>query len=60
MNLTDISNAQTKSLTIGGNSQSTTFSGQIVGGGSIVKAGSGTLILTGDNTYSGGTPTSAP
>ena len=55
MNLTDISNAQTKSLTIGGNNQSTTFSGQIVGGGSIVKAGSGTLILTGDNTYSGGT-----
>ena len=55
VNLTDISNAQTKSLTIGGNNQSTTFSGQIVGGGSIVKAGSGTLILTGDNTYSGGT-----
>ena len=55
VNLTDISNAQTKSLTIGGNNQSTTFSGQIVGGGSIVKAGSGTLVLTGDNTYSGGT-----
>ena len=55
VNLTDISNAQTKSLTIGGNNQSTTFSGQIVGGGSIVKDGSGTLILTGNNTYSGGT-----
>ena len=44
-----------KSLTIGGNNQSTTFSGQIIGGGSIVKAGSGTLTLTGNNTYGGGT-----
>ena len=59
VNLTDISNAQTKALAIGGNNQSTTFSGQIVGGGSIVKAGSGTLVLTGDNTYSGGTTINA-
>ena len=59
VNLTDISNAQTKALVIGGNNQSTTFSGQIVGGGSIVKAGSGTLVLTGDNTYSGGTTINA-
>ena len=55
MNLTDVSNGQSKSLTIGGNNQSTTFSGQIIGGGSIVKAGSGTLTLTGNNTYGGGT-----
>ena len=59
MNLTDISNAQNKSLTIGGNNQSTTFSGQIIGGGSIVKEGSGTLTLTGNNTYGGGTTINA-
>ena len=51
VNLTDTSNAGIKSLTIGGNNQSTTFSGQIIGGGSIVKEGSGTLTLTGNNTY---------
>ena len=59
VNLTDISNAQNKSLTIGGNNQSTTFSGQIIGGGSIVKEGSGTLTLTGNNTYAGGTTINA-
>jgi len=37
-------------------SASTTFSGAISGtGGAFVKAGSGTLILTGANTYTGGT-----
>ena len=58
VNLTDISNGQNKSLVIGGNNQSTIFSGQIVGGGgliAIVKEGSGTLTLTGNNTYAGGT-----
>ena len=55
VNLTDISNTQNKSLTIGGNNQSTTFSGLITGGGSIVKQGSGTLTLSGTSTYSGGT-----
>ncbi|OAF11672.1 autotransporter [Bradyrhizobium neotropicale] len=40
-------------LTVGGNNQSTTVSGQITGGGSLVKVGSGTLILSGANTYSG-------
>ncbi len=44
-----------KSLTIGGNNQSTTFSGTIDRGGSIIKEGSGTLNLTGSNSYGGGT-----
>ena len=55
VNLTDTSNGLIKSLIIGGNNQSTTFSGQIIGGGLIVKQGSGTLNLTGNNTYAGGT-----
>ena len=58
VNLTDISNAG-KSLTIGGNNQSTTFSGQIFGRGSIVKEGSGTLTLTGNNAFQGGTTINA-
>jgi autotransporter-associated beta strand protein len=42
-------------LSVGGNNQSTTYAGVMSGGGSLVKAGSGTLTLTGANTYSGGT-----
>src|SRR5947207_2256102 len=43
-------------LTIGSNRLSTTYSGVIEGtGGSLTKIGSGTLILTGANTYSGDT-----
>jgi autotransporter-associated beta strand protein len=55
-----------KSLTVGGNNLSTTVSGVIQDGGfsggtggSITKIGTGTLTLTGDNTYSGGTTISA-
>ena len=43
-------------LTVGGNNLSTSVSGVIDGsGGSLVKVGSGTLTLSGANTYTGGT-----
>ncbi|MBD9628100.1 autotransporter-associated beta strand repeat-containing protein [Ensifer sp. ENS06] len=43
-------------LTVGSNGLSTEVSGTISGtGGSLVKAGTGTLTLTGENTYSDGT-----
>ncbi len=41
-------------LTVG-DSTSTTYAGVISGTGSVVKQGDGTLVLTGTNTYSGGT-----
>ncbi|WP_296347944.1 autotransporter-associated beta strand repeat-containing protein [Reyranella sp.] len=44
-----------KQLAVGGNNQSTQFSGVIGGAGSLLKQGTGTLTLTGNNTYSGGT-----
>jgi len=49
------------SLTIGNSDNlSSTFSGSISGsGGSLVKAGAGTLILSGSNTYEGGTTVNA-
>ncbi|MGO4842015.1 autotransporter-associated beta strand repeat-containing protein, partial [Rhizobiaceae sp. 2RAB30] len=31
------------------------FTGQVVGGGSLVKSGAGTLVLSGANTYTGAT-----
>jgi autotransporter-associated beta strand protein len=46
-------------LSLGGNNQSTTYSGVITGIGSITKAGSGTWTLSGASTYSGGTTVSA-
>ena len=43
-------------LSIGANSMNTTYSGNLTGtGGAIAKVGNGTLILAGNNTYTGGT-----
>jgi fibronectin-binding autotransporter adhesin len=49
-------------LTVGGNNESTTYSGVLsstVAGGSLTKVGSGTLTLTGVNTYTGDTTVTA-
>ena len=42
-------------LTVGGNGDSTTFSGVLRSSGNLTKTGSGTMTLSGSNTYSGGT-----
>jgi outer membrane autotransporter protein len=42
-------------LTTGADNTSTLFSGVISGGGALDKVGIGTFLLTGDNTYAGGT-----
>jgi autotransporter-associated beta strand protein len=42
-------------LTLGGDGDSTVYSGVLSGAGSLIKTGSGSFTLTGANTYSGGT-----
>jgi autotransporter-associated beta strand protein len=44
---------------VGGNGGSTTFSGVLSGSGSLTKVGSGTMILTANNTYAGTTTVNA-
>ena len=39
------------SVTLGGNNQNTTFSGTISGGSALIKAGTGTTIFSGSNTF---------
>ena len=46
-------------LTVGANNSSTTYAGILSGGGSLIKAGSGTFTLTGTNTFTGGITISA-
>ena len=45
-------------LTVGGNNQSTAYKGILSGSGSLVKTGSGNLILAAANTYTGSTTVS--
>ena len=42
-------------MTVGGNNQPTTYSGILSGSGSLIKAGSGNVTLSGTNTYTGTT-----
>jgi len=51
-------NLGSKQLIVGGNNASTTFAGIISNTGSLGKIGSGTLTITGTNTYTGATTVS--
>lgn len=53
-----VSIASGKTLEITGGSQSSEFSGVISGAGSLIQSGSGTQVLSGENSYTGGTTVS--
>lgn len=53
LNLTNANNGPV-ALTVGGNDQSTVYSGAISGSGSLIKTGTGTLELTATSTHTGG------
>jgi fibronectin-binding autotransporter adhesin len=46
-------------LTVGGNNSNTTYKGVLSAGGSLIKTGTGTLILGGANTFTGTTTVSS-
>lgn len=46
--LSDLSGLDPVELTLGGNGTSTTFSGALIGEGTLIKTGAGTFTLTGD------------
>jgi fibronectin-binding autotransporter adhesin len=52
-----LANATTSAvaLSVGNNGESTAFAGDILGSGSLVKIGGGTLTLSGSDSYTGGT-----
>ncbi|MBZ9775003.1 autotransporter-associated beta strand repeat-containing protein, partial [Mesorhizobium sp. CO1-1-8] len=49
----------TSSLDVNNAGATLTFSGAVVGGGALSKSGPGTLVLSGSNTYTGGTSVAA-
>lgn len=53
LNLTN-ANGGAVALTVGGNNQSTVYTGAISGSGSLIKTGTGTLEVTGDSVHTGG------
>jgi autotransporter-associated beta strand protein len=48
-------NTRALAFSVGNNNANSTYSGAMQGVGSLIKIGSGTLLLTGNNTYSGTT-----
>lgn len=55
----DLGSMNTTVLNVGSNNSSASFAGTIIGAGSLLKTGTGTQIILGSNTYSGGTTVSA-